>query len=105
MPSTRTIGNLYGAAPESSFALMPDGEYQNGIVIGLITVERNITSSSLRNNQFSQSMLGLAANQWMASQHTTASSINSSASSSCAPALSSEKKLQIRSRSAMAWLE
>lgn len=53
---------------ESGLTLMPDSENQDSIAVSFITVERNVSGSTLRNDELSHVMFGLTANEWMPGQ-------------------------------------
>lgn len=52
----------------SRFSLVPDGEHQDGVLLRLIGVERDIPCSSLRNHELTQPGFSLPANQRMTNQ-------------------------------------
>jgi len=50
---------------KSSFTLMSYSENQDRVAIDFITVERNVSGSTLGNDELSHVMFSLTANEWM----------------------------------------
>jgi len=54
---------------KSSFTLVPYSENQHRVAIDFITVERNVSGSTLGNDELSHVMFSLTANEWMLGQY------------------------------------
>ncbi len=63
------LAEVFTLSVKSGFALMAYGENQNGITGDFIAVERDVSGSTLRDDELSHLVFGLATDQWMPGEY------------------------------------